>query len=188
MNKAISHLHTFLKKLTYHCFKSSLSIYSSWIDNENFLHFSAQKNHISSTSVVSSLSPPRCFLSSNRHCHAAASCHTSFLWSQYKLIAPASFFSNASSCRLLSWVETEVLNPHHHRRPHSSDHPTPTLYCYKNIISTLTTLPITLSRLHFTSSLDRVTHHRSSTYGHHFLSLPSHAPSSICTMTPTATN
>jgi hypothetical protein len=59
-----------------------------------------------------------------------------------------------------SRAETETLNllwlP-------SLNRPTPTLHCYKKIISTLVTLLTTQSYLHFTSSLTRVQRHQSFT-------------------------
>jgi hypothetical protein len=44
MNKTISHLHIFFikNKLTDRCFKSSPSIYTSWIGRLDFLHFFGQ--------------------------------------------------------------------------------------------------------------------------------------------------
>jgi hypothetical protein len=80
-----------LKKLTHRCFRSSMSICSSWIDRVNFLYLWPSKMHVSPTGVVSSLFPPLCRLSSDRHHHAATSCHVSFPWSQDKLVASASF-------------------------------------------------------------------------------------------------
>jgi hypothetical protein len=107
-------------KLTHPCFKSSPSIYSSWMDHVNFLHFWPSKVRVSPTSVVSSLSPPEYRISSDRRHHAAALCHTSFPLSQDELAASALSFSNASSCRLPSeelpkmkstYVQTHVRNP-----------------------------------------------------------------------------
>jgi hypothetical protein len=63
-----------------------------------------------------------------------------------------------------SRAETEALNPHHHHRPPFSDHLTPNLHCYKNVISTLSTLPTTQSGLYFTSSLARAPYHQSSNH------------------------
>jgi hypothetical protein len=76
--------------------------------------------------------------------------------------------------RLPCRVETEALNPHRRRRPPSPDSPTLNLHCYKKVISTLTALPITQSRLHFTSSLARAPRHQSSTHHRRFLSPLSH--------------
>jgi hypothetical protein len=89
-------------------------------------------------------------------------CHASFPWSEDEIAAFTSFFDNASFHRLPSRVEIEVLNSHYRRRLPSPDRPTPTLHCYKRIISTLTTFPTTLSRLYFASSLTRAPHHWSS--------------------------
>jgi hypothetical protein len=139
-----------------------------------FFIFSLSKIHVSSTGVVSSLSPLRCCLSTVRHLHAAASCHASFPLNQDELVASTSSSDNALSLRLFSRVETEAFNSHHHSRPPSLDRPTPILHCYKKIISTLNTLPITQSCLCFASFLARVSCHQSSTCCHCFLSLLSH--------------
>jgi hypothetical protein len=63
--------------------------------------------------------------------------------------------------------------------PPSPDCPTPTLHCYKNIISTPTTLPNTQPCLYFISSLARAPCHQSSTCYSCSLSMPSygHHPS-----------
>jgi hypothetical protein len=53
------------------------------------------------------------------------------------LAASVSSFGNTSFCRLPSWAKTKAFNPHHRRRPPFSDSPTPTLYSYKKVISTL---------------------------------------------------
>jgi hypothetical protein len=124
--------------------------------------------------VVSSLSPPWCCLSFDRRRHAAVLCHTSFPWSQDELAAAVSPSGNASSRCLPSRAETKALNPHHRHRPPSPDHPTPTLHCYKKVISILATLPTTQPRLHFASSLARAPRHQSSTHCRHSLSPPSH--------------
>jgi hypothetical protein len=92
-----------------------------------------------------------------------------------QLDATASSFDNDLSHRLPSWAETKALNLHHHCRPPSPDSPTPTLHCYKNVISTLATLPTTQPRLHFASSLVRAPRHRSSTHHRRSLSPLSHA-------------
>jgi hypothetical protein len=155
--------------LNLHC--SFVAIESTaWI----FFIFWLNKICVSPTSVVSSLSPPQCRLSSGWRRHAAVSCHAFFSWSQDNLTASASSSGNASSHRLPSWVEIEALNPHHCHRPPSLDRLTPTLYCYKKFISTLVTLPTTQLRLHFVSSLARAPHHRSSTSYRHSLTPLSH--------------
>jgi hypothetical protein len=131
--------------------------------------------HASPTSSVSSLSSPRCRLSSDRRRHAATSCHTSFPLSQDELTASVSSFTNALSRYVLSRVKTEVLNSHHRAKvtlPGSSNFH---LYCYKKIISILITLPTTQLRLCFTSSIARSSRHRSSTCCCHFLSSSSYA-------------
>jgi hypothetical protein len=89
--------------------------------------------------------------------------HASFSLSQYELAIFASSSANASSRRLPSRVETEVLNSHYRLWPPSPDRPTLILYCYKKFISTLVTLLITQLRLYFFSSLPRAPRHRSST-------------------------
>jgi hypothetical protein len=95
-------------------------------------------------------------------------------WVKINLLPPFHLFGNALSCCLPSWVETEALYLHDWRRLTSLNCLTPTLHCYKKIISTLITLPTTQSRLHFTSFLARALHHRSSFCCHHFLSPLSH--------------
>jgi hypothetical protein len=52
-------------------------------------------------------------------------------------------FDNSLSHYLLSRVETEALNPHHHCQPPSLDRSTPTLHCYKNVILISATLSTT---------------------------------------------
>jgi hypothetical protein len=71
------HLHD-SKKITHRYFKSSLSICTSRIDHVDFFIFWPSKIYVSPTGVVSSLSLPRCRLSSGRRCHAAAPSHASF--------------------------------------------------------------------------------------------------------------
>jgi hypothetical protein len=67
-------------------------------------------------------------------------CHASFPLNQDELVAFASSSSNPSSHRIASRAKTEVLNLHHHSRSPSPNHLTPTLHCYKKIISTVATL------------------------------------------------
>jgi hypothetical protein len=102
-------------------------------------------------------------------------CHTCFPWSQDELTTSASSSGNVSSHRLHSQAESKALNPHHHHRPPSPDHPILTLHCYKKDISILVTLPTTQLRLHFASFLARAPRHRSSTRCHCSLSPSSHA-------------
>jgi hypothetical protein len=144
-----------------------------------FFIFRPSKIHVSPTSIVSSLFPPRCRLSSSRHRHTATPCHTSFPLSQDELPASALSFSNALSHRLFSRAETEALNLHHHHRLPSLNRPTPTLYYYKTIISTFATLPTTQPCLHFSSYLASAPCHQSSTCRSHSLSPSSriHRPS-----------
>jgi hypothetical protein len=131
--------------------------------------------HASPTTGVSSLSSPRCRLSSDRHRHAATSCHTSFPLSQDELTASVSSFTNALSHYLPSRAKTEVLNSHHHAQATLLRSSNFHLYCYKKIISILITLPTTQLRLCFTSSITRSSRHRSSTCCCHFLLSSSHA-------------
>jgi hypothetical protein len=116
----------------------------------------SNKIRVRLTDIISSLSPLRCHLSSGRHRHATAPCHASFPWRQNKLAVSASSSGNALSRRLFSQAKTEALNPHHHCRPITSDRPTHTLHCYKNVILTLTTLSTTEPRLYFASFLRKV--------------------------------
>jgi hypothetical protein len=140
-----------------------------------FFIFRSCKIRVNPTGIVSSFSSVRCRLSSGRHCHAAAPRHTSFLWSKNELAASASSSGNTSSHRFPSWAENKALNPHRHCRPPSSNHPTPTLHCYKKVISILTTLPTTQPRLHFDSSLARASRNQSSTHHRRSLLSSSHA-------------
>jgi hypothetical protein len=64
----------FQKKLTHHCLKSSPSICSHWISRMIFFHFWTSKIRVSPTDSISSLSSPRCRLSSGRHHHAVVLC------------------------------------------------------------------------------------------------------------------
>jgi hypothetical protein len=75
--------------------------------------------------------PPRCRLSSSRHSHAAAPCHTSFLLNQNEIGVSASTSDNDSFRRLSSRAEAEALNLYHHSRPPFPKHSTPTLHYYK---------------------------------------------------------
>jgi hypothetical protein len=50
-------------------------------------------------------------------------------------------------------AETKTLNLHHHHRPPYLDRSTPTLHCYRKIISILITLPTTQPCLYFVSFL-----------------------------------
>jgi hypothetical protein len=104
----------------------------------------------------------------------AMPCHTSFPWSQDEIDASASSSRNASSGRLHSRAETEALNLHHHCWPPFLNCLTPTLHCYKNVISILATVPTTQPRLHFGSSLARAPCHRSYIYRCRSLSSSSH--------------
>jgi hypothetical protein len=85
--------------------------------------------------------------------------HTYFPLSQHELAASASFFDNVLSRRLPSQVKIKALNPHPTLLESSDSH----CHCYKKIISTLSILPTTQSRLYFTSSLAKASHHQSST-------------------------
>jgi hypothetical protein len=179
MNKTISHLHMFKKiKLTHRCFKFHRPFGTAELTVWIFFIFWPNKIRISPT-IVSSLSPFLCRLSSVWCRHTATPCHASFTWSQHELAASASSFSNASSRHLSSRAETEALNPYHRPRPSSPDRLTPTLHCYKRVITTLTSLLTTQTRLHFASLLARAIHHQSSTRRCRSLSPPSctHRPS-----------
>jgi hypothetical protein len=167
MNKTRSHLYMFSKKITHHYFKSS----PTWI----FFIFWSSKILINPTRGISSLSPPRCRLTSDWHHHVIMPCHASFPWSYDELAASASYCGNASSCFLPSRAETKELNLHHRCWPPSLDHLTPTLHFYKKVISILVTLPTTKPHLHFASSTARAPRYQSSTCRHHSLSLLSHS-------------
>jgi hypothetical protein len=133
MNKIISHLHIFFKKLNQFIIVVNLlcpfiaAESTTWI----FFIFWPSKIYVSLTEVVSSLSSPRCCLCSDRRCHVVALCHTSFPWRQDEFTASALSFGNASSRRLPSRAETKTVNPHHRRWSPSPDCSTPILHCYK---------------------------------------------------------
>jgi hypothetical protein len=155
----------------------------TWI----FFIFLLCKFRVISTDVVASLFPPQCQLSSDWHHHTATSCHAFFPLSQNKLATSTLSFDNASFHRLPFWVETKALNLYHRYQPPSSDCPTPTLQCYKNIISTLVTLPtLTVSPFCLFPSHNRMSLelHPPSLFS--FTAVP-HS-SSLHIMTPTVTN
>jgi hypothetical protein len=109
-------------------------------------------------------------------------------WAKTSSLPPLHFFDNILSCRIPSRTETEALNPHHHRKLPSPDHPTLTLHYYKKIISILITLSITEPR-----SLFCLLPSQSTTWSelHSLSSFPFTAisyPSSLHIMTPTVTN
>jgi hypothetical protein len=135
-----------------------------------FFIFQLGKIRVSPTGIVSSLCPLRCRLSSSRHCHTAVSCHTSFLLSLDDITVFTSSSGNALSRRLPSRTETEALNSYNHRRLPLLDRRTPTLHCYKKIISTLTTIPTTQPLLYFAYSLAKAPRYRSSTH-HRLISI-----------------
>jgi hypothetical protein len=172
MNKTISHLYIYLKKLNYLII--ILNIHRSFVTAEStvwiFFIFQSSKICISPTNVVSSISPPQCRLSSGQRRHATVPYHTSFSLRQDELDASTSSFDNASSCCLPSRAKINVLYLHHHRRPSFLDRPTLILYCYRNVISILITLSTTQSCLYFVSSLARAPRHWSSTCRHRSLS------------------
>jgi hypothetical protein len=106
---------------------------------------------------------------------ATPTCHvTYFPWSQDKFATSASSSGNASFHRFPSWAKIEALNLHRRHRPPTLGRSTLILHCYKNVISTLVTLPTTQSRLPFASSIARSQRHRSSIRRYRFLSPPSH--------------
>jgi hypothetical protein len=131
-------------KLSHHSFKSSLLICSSWIDQVNFLH---------------SLFRPRCCLFSDRHCHATASClrflpikptsawYHLFIFRQHFISLPPLSSRNRS-------IESASSPPATLPGPPDSQ-----LQCYKKVTLSLSTLPTTQSRLHFTSFLARALRH-----------------------------
>jgi hypothetical protein len=135
----------FFNKLNHHCFKSSPSIYTNWIDRVIFFIFHPSKIFISPTNIVSSLSPHRCHLSTSQRRHIATSCHASFSLSQDDLIVFVLFSSNVLSRRLPS----RALNLHHHHMLPSLDRLTFTLNCFKKIILTLANLLTTQPHLYF---------------------------------------
>jgi hypothetical protein len=115
--------------------------------SHDFFIFRPNKIHVKLTDVVSSLSPPRCHISSHQYRHAF------FPLSQDEHAASASSFDSVLSRRLTSRAETEALNLYHCHMLLSLDCPTLTIHCYKKIISILITLHITQPHLYFASSL-----------------------------------
>jgi hypothetical protein len=85
----------------------ALNLYRPFVAAESiawtFFIFRSNKIHISPTGIVSSLSPPWCHLSSDRCCHAATSCCSSFPWSQDELDAFDLSFGNTSS-----WIQSRL--------------------------------------------------------------------------------
>jgi hypothetical protein len=139
-----------------------------------FFIFWISKIRVNPTGIVSSISPHRCHLSTDRYCHAAATCHTFFPLSQDELGVFVLSSDNASFRCLPSRAETKALNLHHHRRLPFPNLPTPTLHNCKKSISTLITLPTTQLCLHLAFSLARASHHQSSARHHCSLSQLSH--------------
>jgi hypothetical protein len=133
-------------KLAHHCF----NLHRPFIETESTTHiffiFLHSKIRVIPTDVVFSLFPPRCHLSSAQCHYCPAPCHASFLWSQDEFAASASSSVNALSHHLPTWAETKALNLHHRHWPPSPDSPTPTLHCYKKVISILANLPTTQPR------------------------------------------
>jgi hypothetical protein len=154
--------------LTLYCYKKIISTLVTHLVTQSCLHFASSlarasrhwsytchrcsfsplshthhpsKIHVSLAGVVSSLSSPRCHHSSSQHCHVPAPCHTSFPLNQDELAISTLSSGNASSRRLPSWAETEILHPHHHSRPPFRDRLIFILHCYKNIISIFYLLP-----------------------------------------------
>jgi hypothetical protein len=103
-------------------------------------------------------------------------------------VATASSSGNVSSRWLPSRAKIKALNPHHRRRHLSLDCPTFILHCYKNVISTLTTLSNTQLCRYFDSSLARAACHQSSTCRRHSLFTTVSCPLSLYTITFTVTN
>jgi hypothetical protein len=139
-----------------------------------FFIFQPSKIHISTTGIIFSLFPPRCCISFGRRRHAATSCYASFPLRQDELSTSVLSFDNALSHHLSSQAKNKALNPYHRHMLHSLDRLTTTIHCYKKIISTLVTLPITQPRLYFIFSLARAPRHQSSIRHHYSLSPLSH--------------
>jgi hypothetical protein len=95
-----------------------------------------------------------------------------FTWRQDKLAVSVLSSGKASSRRLPSRAKIKALNLHHRHHPPSLNCPSFTIHCYKNIISTLITLPTTQLYLYFASLLAIASRHQSSTCCRHSLSLP----------------
>jgi hypothetical protein len=143
MNKTRSSLHMFKKNYLI----TVLNLHRSFVPAESttwiFFIFWPSKIHVSPTDIVSSISPPWCHIFFGRRRHTTALCHVYFLLSQDELASFASSSDNVLYCRLPSRAETKSLNLHHRHMLSSPYRPTPTLHCYKKIITILATLPIT---------------------------------------------
>jgi hypothetical protein len=83
-------------------------------------------------------------------------------------------FWQCSSRHLSSWAKIKTLNSHHRRQSPFTDTLTPTIHCYKKVISTFVTLTTTQSHLYFASSLARAPGHQISTHRHRSFSPSSH--------------
>jgi hypothetical protein len=108
MNKTRSHLHMFKKfKLIHRCFKSSPSIYTSWIDRENFLHFFGPVRFASSqlTSsppffLLGATSPPANVVTPSRHATLP------FYWAKMTSLPPLHL--PVMFCPIASPLETKL--------------------------------------------------------------------------------
>jgi hypothetical protein len=98
--------------------------------------FRSSKICVSPINVISSLFPPRRCLSSGRRRHERTGRVTLPSYgAKISLLSPLLSSGNDSPRHLPSQVKTEALNPYYRRRPPSLDCSTPTLHCYKKVIS-----------------------------------------------------
>jgi hypothetical protein len=158
-------------KVTHRCFKSSSFICTDESTACIFFIFWSSKIRVSPTGVVIFLSSPRCHLSSNRCRHTMS--HFLLIESRQarrlrytfhqRFVQSPPLLSQNQSIESAPLLSATLSGP--------SDY---ILHCYKNDISTLTTLPTTQSHLYFASFLARVPRHRSSTHRRHSFSPPSH--------------
>jgi hypothetical protein len=167
MTKTRSHLYIFKKILTHYCFKSLPSIYRSWIDRVDFLHFLAKIKFASAQQALSPLfllpgatSPPVGVATSS--CCVALTSH-------------GAKTSSPPSLHLLATLRPIASLLSRNQNIESTPPPSTSLHCYKKVISTLATLHTTQLCLYFTFSLIRASCHQSSTHHRHSLSPSFHA-------------
>jgi hypothetical protein len=164
-----------LKKLTHRYFKSTSSIYTSWIDRVSFFYFfspvwfmSAQLTSSPSFSLLSVASPSADIATLSHRVtlpsHGANTSSLSILHLSTTLRSLASPLERKPK----HWIDTITIG-----------HPTRTARLWPSTAIKRSTQPWSLSPplkcLHFASSLVRASHHQSSTRRRHSLSPSSHA-------------
>jgi hypothetical protein len=157
MNKTKSYLHIFFKifKLTNHYFKSSLFICNSWIDRVDSLYFlTKEDSHQPNWRRVHPFPSPVPPLLRPMSPHRRAV--SRFLpikprWARCLHFIFRQRFIRSPPLSSWNWSIESASSP----QSTLPNRPAHTLHCYKKIISTLLTLPITQLRLYFASSLAR---------------------------------